>query len=136
MRAKNVKLSRREREIMDLLYATEDPLAADTVREQLTDSPSNSAVRAMLTKLETKGQIGRRADGLRYVYAPTGSRTAARRNALTRLIEVFFGGSPERTATALLEHDDWTEEELDALSAQIEAIRAQRTKKATKRKNR
>ena len=73
------KLSRREREIMDVLYALGDNAAADEIREQLTDPASYSAVRAMLAKLEAKGVIRHRAEGLRYVYSTVTSRTAAQK---------------------------------------------------------
>ncbi len=121
-----VKLSRREREIMDVLYGAGEAVSAELVREQLSDPPSYSAVRAMLSKLEAKGQIKHRTEGMRYIYSPTGSRAVAKRTALKRLINVFFSGSPKQTATALLDDDSWTDEELDALSAQIEAVRKQR----------
>ena len=87
------KLSRREREIMDVLYALGDTASADDIRERLSDPPSYSAVRAMLVKLEAKGFIKHRAEGLRYVYFPTTSRAAARKKAVGQLMRVFFGGS-------------------------------------------
>ena len=68
------KLSRREREIMDVLYALGDSATAEDIRARLSDPPSYSAVRAMLVKLETKGFIRHRAEGLRYVYSPITSR--------------------------------------------------------------
>ena len=123
-----IKLSRREREIMDVLFAAPGPVSAEEVRERLTDPPSYSAVRAMLAKLETKGHIRHREEGMRYIYAPTTSRSAAQRGALARLVNVFFSGSPSHTATALLKQEDWSDDELDALSAQIEQVRKQRNR--------
>ena len=120
------KLSRREREIMDLLFAQRSPVSAEEVRERLSDPPSYSAVRAMLAKLETKGYIRHAEQGLRYVYSPVVSRAAAQRSALERLVNVFFSGSPSHTATALLQQESWSDAELDALSAQIEQVRKQR----------
>ena len=120
------KLSRREREIMDLLFAQRSPVSAEEVRERLSDPPSYSAVRAMLAKLEAKGYIRHAEQGLRYVYSPAVSRAAAQRSALERLVNVFFSGSPSHTATALLQQESWSDAELDALSAQIEQVRKQR----------
>ncbi|MGQ0735556.1 MAG: BlaI/MecI/CopY family transcriptional regulator [Acidobacteriota bacterium] len=120
------KLSRREREIMDVLLALGDKASADQIRERLSDPPSYSAVRAMLVKLEAKGFIRHRAEGLRYVYSPTTSRAAAQRKAVTQLVRVFFRGSPGDTAAALLKQEAWSDEELDALRAQIERVRQER----------
>src|SRR5215469_299060 len=117
------KLTRREREIMDALFAREEGTSAEDVREQLTDPPSYSAVRAMLVRLEAKGFVRHREEGLRYVYVPTKSRASARRSALEKLVQVFFGGSPRDTVTALLNQEDWTDEELQSLQAQIERVR-------------
>src|SRR5215470_1173155 len=111
----NEKLTRREREIMDVIYALGDSASAEDIRVKLSDPPSYSAVRAMLAKLEAKGFIRHREEGLRYVYSPTKSRAAAQRNAVQKLVRTFFGGSPSHTAAALLKHESWTDEELDAL---------------------
>jgi predicted transcriptional regulator len=120
------KLTRREREIMDALFALEGGASVEDVRERLSDPPGYSAVRAMLAKLEAKGYVRHREEGLRYVYLPTKSRAAAQRNALSKLVRVFFGGSPRQTATALLKQENWTDEELDALRAEIEQVRKDR----------
>ena len=120
------KLTRREREIMDVLFALGDGASVEDVRARLTDPPSYSAVRAMLVKLEAKGFVRHREEGLRYVYAPTKSRASAQRSALHKLVRVFFGGSPRQTVTALLKQENWTDDELDALRAEIEAVRKER----------
>jgi predicted transcriptional regulator len=120
------KLSRREREIIDALFALGDGASAEAIRERLSDPPGYSAVRAMLARLETKGYVRHREEGLRYVYLPTKSRASAQRNALSKLVRVFFAGSPRETATALLKHENWTDEELDALRAEIERVRKER----------
>ena len=120
------KLSRREREIMDTLFALGDRASAEEIRERLSDPPTYSAVRAMLARLETKGYVRHREEGLRYVYMPTKSRASAQRNALSKLVRVFFGGSPRETATALLKQESWTDEELDALRSEIERVRKER----------
>jgi predicted transcriptional regulator len=120
------KLSRREREIMDVLYALGNSGSAEDIRERLTDPPSYSAVRAMLAKLEAKGFVRHREEGLRYIYAPTTSRPAAQRKALQKLVNVFFGGSASQTATALLKTETWTDDEIDRLQAEIERVRKNR----------
>ena len=120
------KLPRREREILDILVAADGNLSVEEIRGRLNDPPSYSAVRAMLGRLEDKGHVRHRAEGLRYVYAPTAPRTAARREALRRMVRLFFGGSPGDAATALLRHEPWSEEELDTLGDEIERIRQQR----------
>jgi predicted transcriptional regulator len=120
------KLSRREREIMDVLYALGDTASADDIRERLSDPPSYSAVRAMLVRLEAKGFIRHRAEGLRYVYSPTTSRAAARKKAVAQLMRVFFGGSASEAAAALLKEEHWSDAELVALRGQIEQVRRNR----------
>ncbi len=120
------KLSRREREIMDALFGLGDQGSAEEIRERLSDPPSYSAVRAMLVRLEHKGYVRHREEGLRYVYMPTKSRASAQRSALSKLVQVFFGGSPRDTATALLKQEKWTDEELDALRTEIERVRKER----------
>src|SRR5262245_25865968 len=120
------KLSRREREIMEVLFALGNSGSAEDIRERLTDSPSYSAVRAMLVKLEAKGFVRHREVGLRYIYTPTTPRTTAQRRALQRLVSVFFGGSASQTATALLKHEQWTDDEIDCLQAEIDRVRKNR----------
>jgi BlaI family transcriptional regulator, penicillinase repressor len=120
------KLSRREREIMDVLYALGDSATAEDIQSRLSDPPSYSAVRAMLVKLEAKGFIKHRAEGLRYVYSPTTSRAAAQKKAVGQLMRVFFGGSASKAAAALLKQEQWSDDELEALRAQIEQVRKQR----------
>jgi BlaI family penicillinase repressor len=120
------KLSRREREIMDVLFALGNSGSAEAIRERLTDSPSYSAVRAMLAKLEAKGFIRHREAGLKYIYTPTTPRTTAQRKALQRLISVFFAGSASETAAALLKHERWSDDEIDRLQAEIDRVRKNR----------
>jgi predicted transcriptional regulator len=120
------KLTRREREIMDALFALGDRGTAEEIRSRLTDPPSYSAVRAMLVKLENKGFVRHREEGLRYVYTPTKSRGSAQKNALQKIVNVFFAGSAGQTVTALLKQEKWTDEELDRLRAEIENVRKDR----------
>ncbi len=122
------KLSRREREIMDVLYALGDRASADDIRERLTDPPTYSAVRAMLAKLEAKGVIRHHAEGLRYVYSPVTSRTVAQKKAISQLMRVFFRGSASDAVTALLKQEQWSDSELEALRQQIDQVRKQKRK--------
>jgi len=120
------KLTRREREIMDALYESPDGASVEDVRERLVDPPSYSAVRTMLKRLEDKGHARHREEGLRYMYAPTTPRNAARKAALQQLVRVFFGGSAGQTVTALLRQETWTDAELESLRQQIESVRKER----------
>jgi predicted transcriptional regulator len=122
------KLTRREREIMDALFAQPDGASAEDVRARLSDPPSYSAVRTMLVRLEDKGYVRHREEGLRYVYVPTASRAKAQRSALQQIVRVFFGGSPGDTANALLKQEEWTDAELDALQREIQRVRAERSR--------
>ena len=122
------KLSRREREIMDVLYALGDAATAEEIREKLSDPPSYSAARAMLAKLEAKGVIKHRAEGLRYVYSPVTSRTTAQKKAVSNLMRVFFDGSASQAVTALLKQESWSDDELEALRREIDLVRTNRRK--------
>ena len=111
---------------MDALFALGDKASAEDIRGRLSDTPSYSAVRTMLTRLEAKGFIRHHEEGLRYVYTPATPRKTVQRSALEKLVNVFFGGSRTNTAAALLHQEPWTDEELDLLSAEIEAVRKDR----------
>jgi len=124
----NITLSRREREIMDVIFAIGGEASAEEIREKLSDPPSYSAVRAMLAKLEAKGAVRHKEQGLKYVYSPTTTRKTARRSALRRLVDVFFEGSKEQAVTALLSEEKWSDEELDQLAREIERAREERRK--------
>jgi predicted transcriptional regulator len=101
------KLTRRERQIMDILYRDGSATVAEVVA-QMTDPPSYSAVRATMNVLEEKGHVRHRQDGPRYVYLPAVPRDRARRAALNHLLQTFFDGSPESAVVALLEMSDTT----------------------------
>jgi len=118
------QLSRRERQIMEVIYASGRASAAE-VRENLPDPPSYSAVRAMLRILEEKGHLRHETDGPRYVFLPTVPREQARETALKRLVQTFFGGSPESAVAALLDLDDdnLDEEALDRIAEKIDEAR-------------
>ncbi len=117
-------LSRRERQIMDAIYARGRATAAE-VLQNLPDPPSYSAVRAMLVKLEAKGHVRHTQDGPRYVYQPTVPREKARASAMERLVRTFFEGSVSKTVAALLDRGatELTDGELDQLSEMIERAR-------------
>ena len=119
-------LPRRERELLNVLFGAAGPMTAEDIRAGLSDPPSYSAVRAMLARLEAKGYVRHREEGLRYVYSPTTPRTVARRSALQQLVRVFFSGSPGEAATALLRQEDWSDAELEALTAEIARVREER----------
>ena len=111
---------------MNVLFALGERASAEDIRAHLSEPPSYSAVRAMLAKLEAKGYVKHREEHFRYIYYPTTPRTTARRSALQEIVKVFFGGSPGETAAALLKNENWSDAELDALSAEVERIRSER----------
>jgi predicted transcriptional regulator len=118
------KLSRRERQIMDILYERGKAPAAE-VREAMSEAPGYSAVRAMLRTLEEKGQVRHELDGLKYVYSPVLGKEKAKRSAVKHLLRTFFGDSPEQIVAALLDVSakNQTAEELDRMSRMIEQAR-------------
>ncbi|HEX7705192.1 MAG TPA: BlaI/MecI/CopY family transcriptional regulator [Thermoanaerobaculia bacterium] len=119
----NEKLPRREREILEVLFALGGEASAEEVREKLVDPPSYSAVRALLARMEAKNVVKHREQGLRYVYAPVLAQKAARRSALQRMVSVFFGGSSSAAVTALLREETWSPEELDEMMNEIQRVR-------------
>src|SRR5437764_526409 len=94
-------LTRRERQIMDILYRRGRATAAD-VMEDLAGDPSYSTVRTQLRVLESKGHVRHEEEGLRYIYSPAVPRRAARKSALRHLVDTFFDGSTENVVSALL----------------------------------
>lgn len=117
-------LSRREREIMDVLYSAGSASAGE-VQERIPSPPSYSAVRATLRVLEQKGLITHEHDGKRYIYRPTLNLNKARRSAVDHLLNTFFDGSAAGAVVALLETPgtDLTPEDLDRMAALIERAR-------------
>jgi BlaI family transcriptional regulator, penicillinase repressor len=118
----NDPLSRRERQILDILYAKSAATAAE-VRQAMDDPPSYSAVRALLRVLEEKGHARHEAQGTRYVYLPSVPREDARNSALTRIVQTFFDGSAAQAAAALVDSGTLSGDELERLSALIERAR-------------
>jgi BlaI family penicillinase repressor len=117
-------LSRRERQIVDILYRRGRATAAD-VMEDLPGDPSYSTVRTQLRVLEDKGHVRHEEDGQRYVYTPAVPRGTVRRSALKHLVETFFEGSVEQTVAALLGSDAarLSADELERIAELIEKVR-------------
>ena len=115
-------LSRREREILDILYLKGSATAAE-VREAMAEAPSYSAVRALLRILEEKGHATHQTEGTRYVYGPSVPRENARNSALSRIVKTFFDGSAAQAAAALVDTGALSPDELERLSALIERAR-------------
>jgi len=113
------QLSRRERQIMDIIYRTEEATAKD-VMENLPDAPSYSSVRTLLRKLIEKGHLGYRESGLKYVYFPIVERQAASRTALSGIVKTFFSGSTFQAVNSLLDNSDISDEELERLNKLIQ----------------
>jgi predicted transcriptional regulator len=118
------ELSRRERQIIDILYAQGRGTAAE-VQAALPDPPSYSAVRAMLRILEEKGHVRHEQDGPRYVYVPTLARDNAKKSALRHVLRTFFDGSTEQAISALLDDASTklSDAELDRLARMISDAR-------------
>ena len=117
-------LSRRERQIMDILFRRGRATAAG-VMEELPGDPSYSTVRTQLRVLEEKGHVRHELDGVRFVYMPVLARQAARKSALRHLVDTFFDGSSEQAVAALLggEGARLTDEQLDRIAAMIAKAR-------------
>ncbi|MCZ6754149.1 MAG: BlaI/MecI/CopY family transcriptional regulator [Gemmatimonadetes bacterium] len=116
------KLSRRERQFMDILYQR-GPATVAGVMEALPDPPSYSAVRATLRVLEDKGHVMHTAEGPRYVYAPAVSPDQARRTALSHLLKTFFNGSAEQAVVTLLQMSatELSDDDISRLAARVRA---------------
>ncbi len=116
-------LSRRERQIMDILYERGSASAAEVLQD-LADPPSYSAVRAALRVLEEKGHISHERRGHKYVFRPIVSRRSAQRTATRRLVKTFFEGSREKAVAALLgDAENLNADELDRIAELIEQAR-------------
>ena len=118
-------LSRRERQIMDVLFQHGEATAAE-VRGGMPDAPSYSAVRTQLRILEDKGHIKHEQDGPRYLYRPTVAKEHAKRSALNHLVDTFFNGSAEQAMAALLDDSSGalSDHELDRLDDLIQQARS------------
>ena len=118
---KHTVLSRRERQIMDIIYQRRQATVAD-VMEHLPDPPSYSAVRALLRVLEEKGHVRHKHDGPRYVFYPTVSRHRARRSALKQVVGTFSEATPDQAVATLLDMSakEMPDVELDRLDDLLE----------------
>src|SRR5581483_11973383 len=118
-------LSRRERQIMDVVYRQGRATAAE-IHEQLPDPPCAAAVRTLLRILEEKGHLRHEKDGQRHVYFPTTPRNVAQRSAVRHLIGTFFNGSRTAAVAALLDESDHplSSEEREQLAGVIRRLRA------------
>ena len=116
-------LSRREREMMDIIFR-DGKASASEVMERMSDPPSYSAVRATLRVLEQKGLLRHEDDGTRYLYKPAVSRERAKQSALDHLVTTFFDGSVTNVVATLLERDaKLSDEDLDQISRLIAEAR-------------
>jgi len=117
-------LSRRERQIMDILYAR-GRASATEILESLPDDPSNSTVRTILRVLERKGLVRHVEEGLRYLFLPVVPRSAARKSALQRVMRTFFDGSAKEAVAAFLDPSAFSlsKEDLDELSRMLDKAR-------------
>jgi len=117
-------LSRRERQIMDIIFRRGRATAAE-VMEELPGNPSYSTVRTQLRVLEEKGHVRHDEEGLKYVYLPVMARHTARKSALRHLIETFFDGSSEKAVAALLggEGSKLSDDELNRIAELVDKTR-------------
>lgn len=124
MRPLHAALTRRERQIMDILYRRGRATASEVMAD-LSGDPSYSTVRTQLRVLESKGHVRHDEEGLRYVYLPALPRSAARKSALRHLVDTFFDGSTEKVVGALLggETARLTDDELDRIAGLVEKAR-------------
>ena len=122
--SQHTTLTRRERQIMDVLYRRGKATAADVMAD-LPGEPNYSTVRTQLRVLEDKGHVLHEEEGLRYVYAPAVPRHAARKSALKHLVETFFDGSAEQVVAAVLggEASRLSDEDLERISGLIDKAR-------------
>jgi predicted transcriptional regulator len=120
------RLTRREREIMNAVFALGNRASADDIRGKLAHPPGDSAVRVMLARLEKKGYLRHQQDGPRYLYSATVSPAVAKRTALQQYVQTFFGGSVKQMMTAMVAEAAWTDADLDELRAEIDRVRKER----------
>ena len=108
---------------MEAIFALGNRASAEQIRERLHNSPSDSAVRAMLARLEKKGCLKHRYDGPRFLYSARVPTNVAKRTAVKQLAQTFFGGSLPQMMTELVAEESWTDAELDAMQNEIDRAR-------------
>jgi|SRR5579872_5270150 len=123
-------LTRREREIMDAVFALGNRASAEEIRGRLADPPGDSSVRVMLARLEKKGCLKHHQDGLRYIYSATTTPAVAKRTALQQYVQTFFNGSLRQMMTSLVAEGSWSDDELAALRNEIDRVRKERKTKS------
>src|SRR5262245_37586198 len=109
------RLTRREREIMNAVFALGNRASAEEIRARLPGPLGDSSVGVMVARLEKKGYLKHQQDGLRYLYSATISRVVAKQTALHQYLQTFFGGSLRQMMTALVSDASWSDDDLDAL---------------------
>jgi predicted transcriptional regulator len=122
------RLTRREREIMNAIFALGNQASAEEIRLRLVDPPGDASVRVMLTRLEKKGFLKHQQEGVRYVYSAKISPAAAKRNALQQFVQTFFGGSVRQMMTSLVSDGSWSDDDLAVIRAEIDRVRKERKK--------
>ena len=122
--SKHVHLTRRERQIMDVLYAQEEASASE-IQAAIPDSPSYSAVRALIKKLLDKGHVSHRQAGSKYIYAPVLPKNDAKKSAVQRLVNTFFDGSPASAVVNLLgsQSKDLSADDIQAIEAELAKLK-------------
>jgi BlaI family penicillinase repressor len=135
LRSPHATLSRRERQIMDILYRL-DRATVGEVMEELTGTPAYSTVRAQLRVLEEKGHVRHDEQGLRYVYSPAVSRQSVQKSVLQHLVDTFFEGSPEKVVSTLLgrERLNVSDDDLERIAKLIEKARKETRKESKETK--
>lgn len=122
------RLTRREREIINALFALGNRASVEEIRSRLDAPPSDSSVRVMLSRLEHKGVVRRQQEGIRNIYSVTVSPAVAKRTALQQYLQTFFGGSLRLMLTSLMREGSWSDEDLETLRAEIDKVRRERAK--------
>ncbi len=123
-----MQLSKRERQIMDVVYRL-GAATSSQIQQGIPDAPGSSSVRTLVARLESKGWLKHKQEGRRFVYVPTVPRSKARRNALTHLVRVFFDGSVAETFSALIDSNQGRipDDEIERMRGMIERARRRRS---------
>jgi predicted transcriptional regulator len=124
--SRHERLTRREREIMNAVFALGNRASAEAIRARLTSPPADSSVRVMLARLEKKGYLRHQQDGLKYIYSATTSPAVAKRTALQQYLQTFFDGSLTQMMTSLVREGSWNDDDLETLKSEIDRVRKER----------